>query len=536
MKIIISIIIFLCAGSMNTLLGQTNDVKPIDWTRFTNSKSKDSTEIKWLNLLQLVTKNIVNDQWNNLVGDDNLNEYFDLGRKYDASSIRPLSQFAFTAAVLISSGKFDEDIIGESKQVSLQKVITIIKSIAKAHLVNGGTYNKKWGNTRQTALWAATTAQTAWFVWDEIPIADKEYLRKMIENEANWFIDIPAGAANDSLFFNTQAEENGWNARAIETAAAMMPTHKNFNKWRNKAIEYRLTAVARKADLNDPIVLDGRPFYEWVSGYNLSVDYAVGNHQVYPHPDYSAATILHPLNGALIWSLADLPIPESYFYNQRPVYKMFVDKVWNDSSSIYKEDGTIYWPIDKEKERALRYYKYSLLDALAKVFKIDLEASIPASVWEKKHLNLLILSQNSSTGEIPEEAGLRDPALSIATAYLLYWLQKNGLTIPPYPGDLPLSANSSKIQEETSLISYKELNSHRTILELTIQQKSNITITIFDLSGNQLFTLNENNLLPGSHKIYLSELWAGNNNLSICQMLIQTDKEKIFLSRKIHIY
>jgi hypothetical protein len=419
---------------------QVSEVIPVDWGLFPNSPDDENAE-RWLAILHLVSKNILMDTWDSLVRDDRLNTYFELGQTYDAKSIRPLAQYAYTLSVIIALNQYDPSVANQSQTIATQKTITIIKSVAKAHVVNGGTYNKEWGSSWQSGHWASTTAIAAWLLWEKLSTIDRIYITNMVEFEANRFINAIPVFANENLYLDTRAEDNGWNAWVLETAAAMMPNHPNYMMWRNKSIEFRMTAVARLSDLNDEAIIDGLPAFLWMRGYNVSVDYAVGNHKAYPHPDYSATTIFQPLRGLTIWSIANLDPPQACVYNQQEIYKMYVDKVWYDSSSIYKDNGEIYWPIEIEKERQFRYYKYATLDAQAHLFNTDVLASNSARENENKHLTLLEESQNKSTGDISADVGLHEPAFSIATSYLSYWLVENNAKTPKNNDKALLSEN-----------------------------------------------------------------------------------------------
>lgn len=396
---------------------QSTEVKPINWELFPNSPESPNAG-RWLTILNKISKNIVNETWDSKIGDNNLNTYFELGENYDPKTIRPFAQYSYALSVILALKQYNSSITNQSESIAMLKTITMIKSIAKAHLVNGGTYDKMWGNSSQSAHWAANTGQAAWLVWSELSPIDKVYVKNMVEYEANRFLNVIPVSANEDLFRNTRAEEIGWNAWILEAAAAMMPNHTNYSIWRNKSIEFRMTAVARKEDLTDERIVDGLPAYFWMRGYNVSSDYAVGNHQAYPHPDYSATTIFQPLRGLIIWSMADLDPPQACLYNQKEIYKMFVDKIWNDSSTIYKQDGTIYWPIEIEKERASRYYKYSGLDVQSRLYNTDALATRNASEWENQHLTLLEQSQDALTGSVDTDAGIHEPAFAVATNYL----------------------------------------------------------------------------------------------------------------------
>ena len=67
---------------------------------------------------------------------------------------------------------------------------------------------------------------------------------------------------------------------------------------------------------------------------------------------------------------------------------MFVDHKWETppytkpGGSIYKNDGSIYWLITKEPERADRYYKWFKQDIMATAYGFDTECCIKAAFFK----------------------------------------------------------------------------------------------------------------------------------------------------------
>ena len=250
-------------------------------------------------------------------------------------------------------------------------------------------------------------------LWDYLDEKDKENVINMIEYEANRFLDVKPPAADKNYTKNTRAEEDGWDASGIQAACGMLPGNVNYNKWLEKSIEYRATALASPDDINSNKILDGKPISSLVTGYNIDRSGAVGNHQVYPHPDYMAAPLRHTIEGALYFALGKQKIPEANMFNCDLVYQNFVNHKWNNESCIYRADGTIYWPIDKEADRRFEFITYALDDAGASIFGYDDLVKVKAPKWEDLHTEKAL--------------ELHLTYFSVASAYLLHWLNYQGV-------------------------------------------------------------------------------------------------------------
>jgi hypothetical protein len=108
---------------------------------------------------------------------------------------------------------------------------------------------------------------------------------------------------------DTKAEENSWNSMILQVAIAMMPAHSHAARWKEKCSELMVSAYSLKKDLENPLVLDGKPVKAWLKGYNVREDGAVINHgRGFVHPDYMVCITLQ-LRGYLTQSLAGRPVP-----------------------------------------------------------------------------------------------------------------------------------------------------------------------------------------------------------------------------------
>ena len=396
---------------------------PVDKSRFKNGKPSDELSLRWEKLLNNTCKEIMFNWWSKIQCDGKEDEYIDFGYlennsktgefgKETLGGIRAPSEYAYVVAVSVLTKTYDSKYIGVQESVAVKRAVTIIKSLAKDHLINGGI-NHPWGNQWQSSQWASKCAIAGWLLWEYLEGKDKENVINMIEYEANRFLKVEPPAANENYLKNTRAEEDGWDADGIQAACGMLPGNVNNKRWFEKSIEYRATALASSNDVNSNKLLDGKPVSSLVTGYNIDTLGAVGNHQVYPHPDYMAASLRHTIEGVLYLSLGNQKIPEANKLNCDLIYQNFVNHKWNNESCIYRTDGTIYWPIDIESDRRFEFMTYALADAGGSILGYDDLANVKAPKWEDLHTEKAL------------ELHLTD--FTAASAYLLHWLNYQGI-------------------------------------------------------------------------------------------------------------
>ena len=424
-RVLLIVTVFSVTISNSFAQSSKNEVVPIDKSRFRNEVVADSVLNQWQTLLKFTCEEILDNWWNSIpdlqdkYGKTDKSDFIDFGYlennrkkaefgKETKGGIRDAAEYAYTLAVLIFTGSYESSMIDMPKSVIIQRTTQIIKSLAKDHKINGGI-NHPWGDQWQSAQWAGKVAIAGWLMWEYLDKDDKNNVTRMIEYEANRFLNNIPPYANGNYIFNTMAEEVGWNATALQIACAMFPYHSNYNAWLEKSYEYRLAAVAMPKDLENESLVGDKKVKDWVSGYNIDTLGALGNHNAYPHPDYMAATLRHSIEGALFLQLGGQSIPFVNTFNCSRIYSNLNDYAWCGDSTIYKRDGTIYWPIGIEPKRKFELNKYSLIDLGAQILRFDELSTIKGEYWEKIHLAKAI--------------ELKRTEYLSASGYLLKWIQ-----------------------------------------------------------------------------------------------------------------
>jgi len=376
------------------------EVRPLDWSKLGDGAGDDELAGMCVSVMRH-TQNDMGRSWlEKIEKTRRVNGLLDFGyiennhkksrRRAMEDCIRPMTTTARTLALAIKTGQYRAGKAGATVAEIENLFSLVIRSLAMDHKVNGGIGKDTWGDSWQSAMWAGQLAQAAWINWDRLDSDDRKLVTKVLIHEADRFLDVAPPVSNRKSTLDTKGEENVWNSGCLLVAATMLRNHPHEEVWREQAIVYFLNAVATPHDVESQLVVDGKPLSERLRGYCITEDYAVGNHNVYPHPGYTAASYLD-IRGILFCTLAGVQPPEAALYNAAPIYRMFVDHKWSSppyaapGGTIYKADGGIYWPVDKEKERAGRYYIWFKQDVMAATFGFDSDCSTKADHWAKQH-------------------------------------------------------------------------------------------------------------------------------------------------------
>ncbi|WP_412538784.1 hypothetical protein R8Z50_23370 [Longispora sp. K20-0274] len=392
-----------------------NAVTPINMASFTTTHPGDANSVR-LRAIMRNSNRYALTTWYDTVKDFDAQTgaYLTFGGTAE-DKIRPAAAEAFGLAVSLKLGVYqtgNNSNPNPTTAVAKARTTRLIGSLAYQHRVNtaGG-----WGNAWQSAHWAAFAGFAGWLMWDDLSVTDREYVRRMVESEANRFSSytVPYYRTEAGAFVtpgDTKAEENAWNAQLLQVATAMMPTHANYQTWMNKAIELELSATARPQDVASTTVVNGRTLDTWLNGSNVNSDGTVVNHDRI-HPDYSEA-IAMTTHAGLVYSMTRTPTPRAAMFNADVVYDALVDEehvagtnpysadpkitytVAAPGGTIY-EDGTadIYYPHPNDWGTQRRM-QFATMDVMADAFGFDTLASQKGAYWEPLHAQKVFDMQN----------------------------------------------------------------------------------------------------------------------------------------------
>lgn len=342
---------------------------------------------------------------------------------------RSVSFYVFSLAAALFTGAYDSAAAEAGEETAREVAAYIVRSLAACHIANNNCNGAdSWGNDDwRIANFESHVVAAAWMSYSYLNEEDRANVGRMAHFSADRVAANPPEYATD-VRSDTKAEENGWNAWALEIAANMYPRHKNANKWEDAAEQFRLAALAAPGDEKE--------------GANLSGDYAAANHGAYPHPSYTAGAARQPLIGALYYRMGGNTPPAANTRNVPQIYKMMTEVRWvrrsnnraiarADGRAIYDVRGIINWPHAIEPDRALHYWTYGLLDIFVGLGDFDdSEGALAtrARGYESLHLSQLQKMQRAD-GAIIRRGRAHDlqhnQGRDVAAAYLTYWFAHN---------------------------------------------------------------------------------------------------------------
>jgi putative cell wall-binding protein len=379
---------------------ESNAVNPIDWNSFSKGNPTDENSERIKQILLNTNKYGLTTWWDTKKNfDEQFGPYLDFGGILE-HEIRHPAAMSLGLATSIAFDVYDPSITGVSELEAINKTKKLISSLAYRHKANS---KSGWGDHWQSAHWAYFAGFAGWLMWDKLSITDREYVRKMVEYEANRFINysVPywkSKYGNTNFPGDTKAEENAWNAQILQLATAMMPNHENWNLWMTKNLELMISSAAVPSDLSNEFILNGKPIKQWINGSNINEDGTVINHG-FIHPDYMEFIAFNN-TAALQYTLANMPTPEAAFFHSDLVYKGLVDLQFESppydepGGTIYQPDSSdIYYPEGNDWGTDRRM-QFATLDIFADVFGFDQLVSKKGSYWEPLHAQKVLDMQN----------------------------------------------------------------------------------------------------------------------------------------------
>jgi hypothetical protein len=421
-------------------------VVPISWWSFTAGSPTDTNALRIKSILLNANEYALTTWYNTAKNfDAQTGTYLSFGGTSE-HYIRPVAVEAFSLAVSLQTGAYDASRTGVPLATARAMTLKLIGSLAYRHKVNttGG-----WGSAWQSALWAAYAGQAGWMMWSDLSATDQEYVRKMVEYEANRFntYTVPYYRSRSGTINypgDSKAEENAWNAQILGLASAMMPQHANRSLWMNKNVELLISSYIRPMDINSQTVLHGRTVQSWVNGSNANDDGTVINHNLI-HPDYMLA-MNHNYAQAALFSLAGRPTPKAALWGTDRIYAALVDLNFTSpphrapGGTIYVDGkGNFYYPQGTDWGTGRRMNAVAV-DVAAATLGTDNFASQKGAYWEALHATDALNMQNRFTdgrtyAGSPSDAGSEDSyqgreewvAMLAAEAHLLKYVKNNQL-------------------------------------------------------------------------------------------------------------
>ena len=271
----------------------------------------------------------------------------------DERGVRPNADLGMICAFLVRYGKgkvtLPDNVTWDDLETMAMKSLVFSYSTHKANKLKVCKGNNYWGSMSnadhvwESSLWAMSVAYSAFFQWDRLSNAQKNYIYELLKAECNYELerDIPTGYAGD-----TKAEENGWEADVLAVSLGLFPNDPLAPRWFERLREFAINSYSQKDDAKDNTIID--PDYDQKTvkdlykGQNLYDDYTLQNHN-YFHTSYQNVVIQELGEAALAMKL----FQQELFGNER--WK--TNTLMHNNDKVMKE--VLYWLALSDGELAM---------------------------------------------------------------------------------------------------------------------------------------------------------------------------------------
>ncbi len=421
--------------------GQSTAVVPIDWSRF-RGKPTDADSVQWETFVVNACKHGLGtwfDKEGNIDGSGSA-DYLKFSGRRDNLQYRPPAGMALVGAVVLATGIYDPAAVGLTEALARERVVKLIRSVARAHKIHGGNWGYEGPGVKIYNHIADPLVLAGWLMWNDLLPADREFFRRTIEAEADFFTKaevayyrdksgklIPSGDARG----DTKAEELGWGSIVLGVAINMMPQHPSRDVWERKLFEVLLAGWARPSDVSSGEIYHGKPLSDWLNGSNINEAGTVNNHGIDPHPHYMASIVSNQ-HAVITYTLAGNATPKAALFNLEHVYRAMVEQSFAGKTIYTPGSAEVHFPAGNDKG-SNEYVKYAYLDLAAREFGGDRFVTRKGAYWERLHIDkardLQSRSKDGRSNLRDEEGGVGREfwiAQWSARAYLTKWIANQG--------------------------------------------------------------------------------------------------------------
>lgn len=255
--------------------------------------------------------------------------YWGGGASGENNGIRPISSMVLACGTLL---KYDDDLAASEREDLLTKTTAAIRYVTATHFTGKQkcTNGRKWGGFDrpgvkggrvqwESSYWTGSLALGAWLIWDKLDPQLQQDVERVVAAQDNF---LTIGTPPVNLWFDTKAEENGWNVPLLCLGELMFPSNPHAQLWHKTALKYMMNTLCTAADTNDTSLVEGREVKDWVLGANLQPDYTLENHGIF-HPAYVACSSYFLTQAALYYTYAGRPIPQTATHHLMDTWRMF---------------------------------------------------------------------------------------------------------------------------------------------------------------------------------------------------------------------
>jgi len=210
--------------------------------------------------------------------------------------VRPNADLSMICAFLYKYGKdkvtLPTGVTWDDVNKMARKSLIFAYSTHKANKLKACSAGDYWGSTSsadyvwESSLWSMSVAYSAYFQYDSLTTAQKQYVYNLVKAESNYELtrNIPTGYAGD-----TKSEENGWETNILACALGLYPNDALASQWYDRLRSFAINCYSHINDATDASVIDpdynNKTVKDLYLGKNLYDDYTLQNHN-YFHTSY----------------------------------------------------------------------------------------------------------------------------------------------------------------------------------------------------------------------------------------------------------
>lgn len=229
--------------------------------------------------------------------------------------IRPNTGTIMGFSFLYRFGDYNSKLVGVERSTLLTEYIIpmmnyVVATYDSIPTSDGKSWNRQW----QSAHWAYSLGKAAWYIGDDLPLALKDNICRIVKSEASRFYDV---VPPHRVKYDTASEENAWNSQIFHVASLLMPDDPDYSKWQHLFCKWVLSSYITSNDMKSDTVISGFKISDF-EGANIYDDYTLENHNIV-HPDYMCAFILS-MQTAVDYKMTGREVPDFLLFNIPQIY------------------------------------------------------------------------------------------------------------------------------------------------------------------------------------------------------------------------
>ncbi len=219
-----------------------------------------------------------------------------------------------------------------------QRAVAATRFGLATHVSGGqpGNDGTLWGNTWISMLGIERAMHGITRIADALPPADRDALRRLLVNEADWLLlhaaQEPTKGVVAGMWASSRCnkpESNIWSGCLLWRVANLYPEEPHAAEWKELAHRYLMNGVSVEADARDTTRVAGRPVSEWHIGANFFPHYALDHHG-YMNVGYMAICVSNAAILHFDFKRAGLQPPASLYHHEKDLWQVLRRMVFAD--------------------------------------------------------------------------------------------------------------------------------------------------------------------------------------------------------------